>query len=145
MPAINPYLNFNGNCEKAFDFYQSVFGGTLANKMRFKDMPAEKPLPEEAGNLLMHASLPIGNGTVLMGSDEQPAFGNPPAKTGTNFSITFSADSRADADRIFKGLSDGGKVNMDMQDTFWGAYFGMLTDPFDIKWMVSYESRPAQQ
>jgi len=138
MASINPYLTFNGNCEEAFLFYKSVFGGDFAFMGRFKDMPPmqDKALPENEGQKIMHVSLPISKETILMGSDTTGAFG-PATVEGTNFSISVNADSREEADKLFNGLSAGGKIVMPMNMTFWGAYFGMLTDKFGIQWMVN--------
>jgi PhnB protein len=137
MSTINPYLHFEGNCEEAFDFYKSVFGGAFASEMRWKDMNSEVPPPESEGNKIMHVSLPIGQGTVLMGSDR---FGETDKGTsGDNFSIAIGPENKEEAARIFNGLSAGGKVTMSLQDTFWGAYFGMFTDKFGIQWMVNYD------
>src|SRR4030095_3159165 len=94
-----------------------------------------KTLSDADGEKIMHVSLPIGIGN-LMGSDSSEAFGHA-SKIGNNFSLSVNADSKAEADKLFKGLSAGGKVTMPMADTFWGSYFGMLTDKFDIQWMVN--------
>jgi PhnB protein len=141
MKTINIYLTFNGNCEDAFEFYRSVIGGEFTTKSRFNEMPPMEgapPMPAEEGNRLMHVSLPISTETVLMGSDT----GGEWAKTfkpGNNFSISLNTDTKEEADRLFKGLSAGGKITMPMDKTFWGSYFGMFTDKFGINWMVSQE------
>lgn len=136
--AVNPYLMFNGTCEEAFLFYKSVFGGDFPYIGKFKDAPAEEGevLSEEALNRIMHVSLPIGS-SILMGSDTHPRYGD--VGFGDNFSVSINAESREDADKIFNGLSAGGKVEMPMNDTFWGSYFGMFKDKFGIKWMVSFD------
>jgi len=136
--AVNPYLMFNGTCEEAFLFYKSVFGGDFPYIGKFKDAPAEEGevLSEEALNRIMHVSLPIGN-SILMGSDTHPRYGD--VGFGDNFSVSINAESREDADKIFNGLSAGGKVEMPMDDTFWGSYFGMFKDKFGINWMVSFD------
>lgn len=138
MATTNTYLNFNGNCEEAFTFYKSVFGGEFNYIGRFNEMPPqdEQPMPEEMGKLIMHVSLPIGK-SILMGSDT----GGEWAKSfvqGNNFSVSITAESREEADRLFAGLSEGGNVTMPLNDTFWGDYFGILTDKFGIGWMVSF-------
>ncbi|MEO4006561.1 VOC family protein [Flavobacterium sp. CAU 1735] len=138
MANVNPYLTFNGTCEAAFDFYQSVFGGEFQYKGKFKDMPSEQPIPESEQEKIMHVSLPIG-GTVLMGSDTSEGCGGHAVTAGDNISISINADSEADAKRIFEGLSAGGKVTMPLEKTFWGALFGMFTDKFGIHWMVNYD------
>ncbi|WDF60454.1 VOC family protein [Flavobacterium sp. KACC 22758] len=138
MAAINPYLMFNGTCEEAFLFYKSVFGGEFPYIGKYKDAPAEEgeKLSEEALNRIMHVSLPIGN-TILMGSDSHPRYGD--VGFGDNFSISINTESTDEADRIFNGLSAGGKVEMPMNKTFWGAYFGMFKDKFGVNWMVNVD------
>lgn len=138
MAQVNPYLTFNGNCEEAFNFYKSVFGGEFAHIQKFKDMPSETPLSEEVGNLIMHVSFPISSETILMASDTNEAFGHT-ATFGTNISISINTDSEDEATKLFNGLSAGGKVTMPLEKTFWGAYFGMFTDKFGIHWMVNYD------
>lgn len=138
MAAINPYLNFLGNTEEAFNFYKSVFGGEFAMIQRFKDTPESDKLSAEEQNKLMHIALPIGNGNVLMGTDALESMGHT-LTVGNNFSLSISADSKEEAEKIFNGLAEGGDVEMAMQDTFWGAYFGMTADKFGIKWMVNYD------
>jgi len=140
--SINPYLTFDGNCEEAFNLYKSVFGGNFPYVGRFKDMPPVdgKAVPAKEGEKIMHMSLPIGDGSVLMGSDSSEAFGHVTV-IGNNFSISLNAFSEKEADRIYKGLSAGGKATMPMSKTFWGSYFGMLTDKFGIHWMVSVEEK----
>ncbi|MWB95564.1 VOC family protein [Flavobacterium sp. GA093] len=139
MATVNPYLIFNGNCEEAFLFYKSVFGGEFPYIGKFKDMPADENTPklsEEDANRVMHVSLPIGE-TILMGSDCNEQSGE--VKFGDNFSISINVESTEEADRIFNGLSDGGSPFMPMSKTFWGAYFGMLVDKFGIGWMVNFD------
>jgi PhnB protein len=141
MATVNPYLIFNGNCEAAFLFYQSVFGGEFPYIGKFKDMPPSDdencppPSPEEADRI-MHVSLPIGN-TILMGSDSTSQSGD--VAFGNNFSVSINTDSTEEADRVFNGLSAGGKIIMPMEKTFWGAYFGMFVDKFGISWMVNHD------
>jgi PhnB protein len=140
MPKANIYLNFDGNAEEAFNFYKSVFGGEFAMLQRFGETPDGDKLPDEAKNKIMHVALPLASESVLMGSDIMEGMGEP-FQVGTNFSISLSTDSKEEADHLFAGLSAGGKVDMPVQDTFWGAYFGMLTDPFGVQWMVSYDEK----
>lgn len=142
MASVNIYLNFNGNCEEAFNFYKSVFGGEFPYIGRFKDMPAQEgmpPLPKEMEGKIMHVSLPISKETMLMGSDTGGEWA-PSFVQGNNFSISINADSKEEADRLFNGLSDGGKVTMPLNNTFWGDYFGMFTDKFGINWMMSFNT-----
>jgi PhnB protein len=145
MALVNIYLTFNGNCEQAFNFYKSVFGGEFPYIGRFKDMPPPQDgglaMPDEHGNRIMHVSLPISKETALMGSDTGGEWAAD-YKPGNNFSISITADSKEEADRIFNALAKGGKITMPMQDTFWGSYFGTLADQFGINWMMSYDNRP---
>ena len=141
MITINPYLNFNGNAEEAFNFYKSVFGGEFTSLQRFKDipeMPDGKALSESDKEKIMHITLPMGKVNMLMASDILESFGQTKAE-GNNFYISINAESREEADRLFKGLAEGGKIEMPIGDTFWGAYFGTLSDKFGIKWMFHYE------
>lgn len=142
MASVNIYLTFNGNCEEAFNFYKSVFGGEFAFVGRFKDMPADPnhpPIPDSEKNKLMHISLPVSKETVLMGSDSSEAFGK--VTVGTNFSISVNTSSEEEARKIFNGLAAGGKVTMPLDKTFWAPLFGMLTDKFGIQWMMSLEHK----
>ena len=141
MPAVNPYLNFKGNCEEAFNFYKSVFGGEFGYLGRFGEMPPQEgmSMPDEDKNKIMHVSLPMSNGSMLMGSDTGGEWA-PNTVIGNNISLSLNAQSRDEADKIFNALSAGGKVTMPMNDTFWGDYFGMCTDKFDINWMMSYNA-----
>lgn len=140
MASINPYLVFNGNCEEAFLFYQSIFGGEFPYVGKFSDMPAgdENPtVSDDEANKIMHISLPIGKDSVLMGSDSNSASGE--VTFGGNMSISINAESKQEADRLFDGLSAGGNPFMPMNQTFWGAYFGMFVDKFGIHWMVNFD------
>ncbi|GAB4414054.1 MAG: VOC family protein [Anaerolineae bacterium] len=136
MTTLNPYLNFDGNCEEAFNFYKSVFGGEFATVMRYTEMPAEFQMPESEAQKIMHMALPIGQSSILMGSDTPASMG--PTPIGGNVSISISAASEAEATRLFNGLSAGGQVTMPLDKAFWGDYFGMLTDKFGVQWLVSY-------
>jgi PhnB protein len=141
MATINPYLIFNGTCEEAFLFYKSVFGGEFPYMGRFGEMPPSddpncQPPTGDDANRIMHVSLPISKGILLYGSDSQP---KNDVIVGNNFSISINADSREEADKLFNGLSSGGIIIMPMNNTFWGAYFGMFTDKFGINWMVNFD------
>jgi PhnB protein len=137
MKAINPYLNFPGNAEEAFNFYKSVFGGDFVGLTRFGDTPEGAKLTNDEKNKLMHISLPIGNSNILMATDAMESMGHK-IKEGNNFYLSVETDSKEEADKIYNGLSAGGKATMPMQDMFWGSYFGMLNDKFGIQWMVGY-------
>ncbi|MGI8952698.1 MAG: VOC family protein [Chitinophagaceae bacterium] len=138
MATINPYLNFPGNSEEAFNFYKSVFGGEFAMIQRFKDTPEAGQVSETDKEKIMHIALPIGKGNVLMATD---AIGPHESSliAGNNFYLSVSAESKEEADKIFNGLSAGGKVTVPLQKMFWGAYFGQFKDKFGIWWMVNYD------
>lgn len=138
MATTNTYLTFNGNCEEAFTFYKSVFGGDFNYIGRFNEMPPQEgnTMSEEDSNKIMHVSLPIGT-SILMGSDTGGEWA-PSFVQGNNFSVSISADSKEEADQLFSGLAEGGNVAMPLSDTFWGDYFGMLVDKFGINWMMSF-------
>ena len=138
MAQLSPYLTFNGNCIEAFDFYRSVFGGEYSTIMKYGDIPATEPaMPGADPEKLVHISLPISAETVLMGCDMPASYGQ--AVFGSNFAISINTASKEETEKLFNGLSEGGKVNMALGDTFWGAYFGMAVDKFGIQWMVSYD------
>ncbi len=137
MPTINPYLNFNGNAEEAFNFYKSVFGGEFTTVQRFKDTPEADKVPEGLQDKIMHISLPLGNGNVLMASDALESMGFH-LTIGNNFYLSLDGESEEETTKLFNGLSEGGKVEMPLGKTFWGAFFGMFTDKFGIRWMVSF-------
>ena len=140
MTTVNAYLNFDGQCEEAFNFYKSVFGGDFPMVSKFGDMPPQEgmpPMSEDVKNRVMHITLPISAETILMGSDTMPGLHD--HKVGNNISLSINTESRAEAEKIFNGLSAGGTVTMPLEDTFWGAYFGMWTDKFGIHWMVNYD------
>lgn len=138
MATVNPYLNFLGNTEEAFNFYKSVFGGEFVAIQRFKETPEADKLPADDQDKIMHVALPIGNDTILMGTDALESMGHT-IISGNNFSLSIGADSKEEAEKLFQGLAEGGEVEMPLQDTFWGAYFGMAADKFGIKWMVNYD------
>ncbi|GAB3522629.1 VOC family protein [Emticicia fontis] len=144
MTTVNVYLTFEGNCEAAFNFYKSVFGGEFASVNRFKEMPPQEgmEMPEEDGDKLMHISLPISQQATLMGSDTGGQWAR---KTvfGNNFSLSINTDSKEEADHLFNELSADGTQTMPMNQTFWGSYYGMLTDKFGINWMISFDAKAA--
>lgn len=138
MAAVNPYLSFNGNCEAAFNFYKSVFGGEFTYLSRFKDMPSEQPIPDTEKEKILHMLLPIGSGTILMGSDTSEVFGIR-TKFGDNISLSVNTDSENETQRIFNELSAGGQIIMPLEKMFWGALFGHFTDKYGVLWMINYE------
>ncbi len=143
MAAFNFYLNFPGTTEAAFNFYKSVFGGEFFMIQRFKDTPEASRLSGDELEKIMHMSLPLPGGAVLMATDALESMGHP-LTVGNNFHISISTKSKEEADIFFAGLSAGGTAVMPPQDMFWGAYFGMLIDPFGIQWMVSYDANHPQ-
>ncbi len=141
MALINPYIHFNGNAEEAFTFYKSVFGGEFAKVMRYKDLSSpEFPVAENDANRLMHIALPIGKSNVLMGSDVLEIMGLVTENDNRN-TISISTESREEADKLFNGLSEGGKIEMPIADGPLGAYFGMFADKFGIEWMVDFDPK----
>ncbi len=142
MATLNPYLNFQGNTEEAFNFYKSVFGGEFSTMVRFKDMPANDSMPGTAKmspeelDKIMHISLPI-KGNTLMATDMLESQGHT-LRLGNNLTLCLETESKEEADKLFNALSDGGKVGAPIADAPWGAYWGMLTDKFDVQWMVNY-------
>jgi PhnB protein len=138
--TINPYLNFPGTTEAAFNFYKSVFGGEFSRLERFKGNPGSEKMSPELQNQIMHISLPIAPGYILMATDAPAEMGFS-LNQGNNCYISISPDSREEAKRLFDGLSAGGKVEMDLQDAFWGDYFGSFEDKFGMKWMVNYAKK----
>lgn len=143
MARVSTYLNFTRSTEQAFNFYRSVFGGDFTDVIhRFGEIPPspdQPPIADEDKDLVMHVELPILGGHVLMGTDAPESMGfsvNP----GNNVYINLEPDSREETDRLFNALAVGGKIEMDMQDMFWGAYFGSLTDQFGVQWMFNFRS-----
>ena len=137
MALINPHINFNGNAEEAFNFYRAVFGGEFAKIMRFKDIAsAEFPVAENEANKIMHIALPIGK-NILIANDVPEIMGR--VNENENRSkISVSAASRAEADKLFNGLSAGGNIEAPIGDSPWGSYFGMFRDKFGIEWIVDF-------
>jgi len=144
MARVSTYLNFSDQTEAAFTFYRSVFGGEFTGGInRFKDIPASPdapPMPPEVLDLVMHVELPITGGHVLMGTDAPPAMGFT-VVPGNTVHINLEPDTRAEAKRLFDALGEGGTVSMPLQEMFWGAYFGSLTDRFGVHWMVNCASK----
>jgi PhnB protein len=139
MALINPHINFNGNAEEAFTFYKSVFGGEFSKVVRFKELSSsEFQVAENEANKIMHIALPIG-GNVLMGNDVPEIMGQV-SENENRSKISISAESREEAHKLFSGLSEGGNVEMPMEDNPGGPYFGMFRDKFGIEWMVEFAS-----
>ncbi len=141
MARVSTYLNFSRNTEEAFNFYKSVFHGEFSSGgiARFGDIPPSPdmpPLAEEDKNLVMHIELPILGGHVLMGTDAPESFGFN-VNFGNNVHINLEPDTRNETKKLFNALAEGGKVSMELQDMFWGAYFGSCTDKFGVQWMFN--------
>lgn len=134
MIKLNPYLNFGDNCEEAFNFYKSVFGGEFTFIGKFGDMPGEMAVNESEANKIMHVSLPVGD-VDLMGSDTPSEFSSP--NPGNNISVSVNVDSVDEANRIFNALSDGGDILIPIDKSFFAQAFGMFVDKFGIRWMVN--------
>ena len=141
MAHINPHINFNGNAEEAFTFYQSIFGGKFAKIIRFKDLASpEFPVAAKEENKIVHIALPIGKSNMLMGNDVPEIMG----KTNENENrskIVISAESKEEADKLFNGLSEGGQIEMPITDSPWDSYFGMFRDKYGIEWMVDFDPK----
>jgi PhnB protein len=140
MAIINPHINFNGNAEEAFNFYRSVFGGEFVKVMRFKDLASDEfPVAAHESNKIMYIALPIGR-NFLMANDVPESMG----RTNENENrskISITTESKEEADRIFNGLSVGGQIEMPMDESPWGTYFGMFRDKYGIEWMVDFDPR----
>lgn len=140
MATINPFINFNGNAEDAFNFYKSVFGGEFTELKRFKDMAVPGfHVSENDANKIMVITLPIGS-NVLMANDVPESMGRTNERENRS-KISVSADSRQEADHIFNGLSAGGEVDMPIGESPWGTYFAMFRDKYGIEWMVEFEQK----
>ena len=140
MIRINPWINFNGNTEEAFNFYKSVFGGEFLKITRFKELSSpEFPIDENEANKIMHIALPIGT-NILMANDVPESMGR--VNENENRSkISISAESREEAEHLFNGLSEGGNIEMPIADSPWGSYFGMFRDKYGIEWTVDYDPK----
>jgi len=140
MASVSTYLNFPRNTEEAFNFYKSVFQTEFdAPIMRMGDVPAQEGAPElseEDKNLVMHVSLSILGGHQLMGTDAPESMGFN-VTFGSNIYINLQPDTREETERLFRALREGGKVEMELQDMFWGDYFGSLVDKFGVQWMFA--------
>ena len=131
---INPYLNFNGQCEAAFQLYERVLGGKITFKMTHGESPMAGTVPPDWQGKIMHATLDLGD-RILQGSDASPEHFSKPH----GFCLSIGTKDPAEAERLFTALSENGTVQMPLQETFWASRFGMLRDQFDIPWMVNCE------
>src|SRR5688572_27636020 len=140
MALINPHINFNGNAEEAFNFYKSVFGGEFTKVVRLKDLASPQfPVDKKEENKIMHIALPIGN-NVLMANDVPDFLGKVNERENRS-KISISSESKEEADKLFNGLSAGGEVEMPIEDSPWGSYFGMFRDKYGIEWMIDFDAR----
>lgn len=136
MTTMNTWINFNGNAEEAFNFYKSVFGGEFTKIIRFKDLAsAEFKVAEKDENKIMYISLPISNSSALIANDV-PDFMGPVNENENRSKISINAESKVEAERIFNSLSVGGQIEMPMDNSPWGTYFGMFRDKYGIEWVV---------
>jgi len=141
MASVSTYLNFPRNTEEVFNFYKSIFGGeyTRGGIARFSDIPPTEGAPkiaDEDKNLVMHIELPILGGHLLMGTDALESMGFK-VNYGNNVHINLEPDTKAETKRLFNALSKGGKITMELQDMFWGSYYGSCTDKYGIQWMFN--------
>jgi PhnB protein len=138
MKTVNPYFNFAGNTEEAFEYYQSVFGGEFLGVVRFRDFPGNPmQIPEGDLDKIAHIELPLGNGTVLMGTDVVGSLCTN-LTVGNNVYVMLEPESEKEADRLFNALSAGGRVEMPLQRTEWAEKYGCCADRFGVQWMVNY-------
>jgi PhnB protein len=148
MARTNTYLNFQGHTEAAFQFYRTVFQTEYAmGPQRMGDapsMPGLPPLSEPEKAMVLHVELPIVGGHILMGTDAIESFGHK-VVFGNNISINVEPDTREETKRLFVALADGGTVTMELQDMFWGAYAGAVTDRFGVQWMVNCAAKPGDE
>jgi len=140
MATINPYINFTGNAEEAFTFYKSVFGGEFGPIVRFKDLESDEfSVSENEAEKIMRITLPIG-GNILIANDVPEVMGR--VNENENRSkIAITAETKEEADKLFDGLSEGGAVEMPMDESPWGTYFAMLRDKYGIEWTVEFDPK----
>jgi PhnB protein len=137
MLNITTYLHFMGNTEEAMNFYKNLLGGEFTIFQRFKDIPGGERMPEHEQEKILHISLTIGNGNTIMATDALESM-EQNLVAGTNFHICLHVESEAEAERIFNGFVKDGKIEMPLNKTLWGSYFGMCKDKFGIQWMIDY-------
>ncbi|MES2591581.1 MAG: VOC family protein [Bacteroidota bacterium] len=140
MARVNTYLNFPNQTEEAFNFYKTVFNGEFEGEIsRFSDIPPTEgmpPLPEADKNLVMHVALKIMGGHVLMGTDAPESMGFK-VNFGNNVYLSLEPDTKAETKRLYDALSKNGKIEQELQDMFWGAYYGSCKDKFGVQWMFN--------
>ena len=140
MQSVNPYLNFPGNTEEAFTFYESVFGGEITGILRYRDMPESAEVMGVSGaelDKVAHMSLPLGEHNVLMASDTVDAE-VPQLVTGTNFHLMIETDTVEEAERVFAALAESGSVTMPLMQSEWAERYGICVDKYGVQWMINY-------
>ena len=139
MARVSTYLNFQGQAEEAFASYAKIFGTEVTMLSRFSDMPDMGPgnLSADERNLILHAELPILGGHLLMATDMVKSM-NQATRIGNNTTICLAVDSKAEADRLYGALADGGSEGSPMADMPWGSYWGVILDRYGIRWMVEH-------
>lgn len=141
MAQINPYIHFNGNAEEAFTFYKAAFGGEFSAIARFRDFPKpESPISEDEANNIMHIALPIGQNSMLIGSDT-PAFMGRHNENENRSKISIRAENKEEGIHLFQALSAGGQIEMPFEESPWGSFFGMFRDKYGIEWMIDVEQK----
>jgi PhnB protein len=135
---LNPYLNFNGNCAEAFRFYEKVLGGKILMLQTHGESPAREHTPKDWHDKVIHVRMAVGD-RLLMGSDAPTQH----YQTPQGFAVSLSYPDKADSERVFNALAEGGKVSMPFQATFWSAGFGGVTDRFGTPWMINTDAAPA--
>lgn len=137
VKTVTPTLRLDGEAREAFDFYKSIFGGSFSSVLRYRDLDGMEELPEHELDRIAHIALPLGNGNMLMGSDNLDSFGTS-LTVGNNFYITLEPESAEDAERLFGALSAGGRIEMPLEKTEWAEKFGQCADKFGVQWMINY-------
>jgi PhnB protein len=137
MIRTNSYFNFPGNSEEAMTYYKNLFGGEFTAVQRFNDMPGCEKMPPEEQNMMMHISLTTPDGQVFMATDALESMAHK-LTYGNNSYTMLTTENETETERLFKGLSAGGKIESPLNKTFWGAYFGMCQDKFGVQWMINY-------
>lgn len=138
MAVINPHINFNGNAEEAFNFYKSVFGGDFKKIVRFKDISSpENPVEKKEYNKIMHIALPVGE-NFLIANDVPESMGRVNEMENRS-KISITAESREEAFKLYRGLSEGGDIEVPFEDSPSGSLFGMFRDKYGIEWIVSFD------
>lgn len=143
MATFNPYLHFLGNTEEAFNFYKSVLGGEFIKTVRYKDLPesGEYKIAEADQNKIMHIALPLGKGNILMGSDAMSERDGRKFTFGDNFHIAITAESKEEAVKLYNALSVGGRIEVPLEESPWGSYFGLFADQYGVQWMIDFDPK----